>query len=114
VKLEDAKKYAMSLPGTTEEPHFDMRSWRVNHKIFATVPVERGRLHIFVDESETRACVEEDPAAFEELWWGKKLVGVRVNLSKAKTSQVGELLEDAWSRRAPKRLHKFLKGRLDS
>jgi hypothetical protein len=102
VKFDSARSQALSLPGTTEEPHFEMTSWRVNHKIFATVPPDGENLHIFLDESETRALVQEDPTAFEELWWGKKLVGVRVRLAKAKTKHVQELLEEAWRRKAPK------------
>lgn len=107
MKLADAREFALSLPSTTEEPHFEMTSWRVNHQIFATIPPEGDRLHIFVDEGETMACVQLDPIVYEELWWGKKLVGVRVNLKKAKRMQVAELLEEAWRRRAPKRLISF-------
>lgn len=62
------------------------------------IPPVGGNLHIFVNETETRASIEEDPAAYEELWWGKKLVGIRVNLSKARKR------EESWRRRASKRL----------
>ena len=102
--FDDARSFALSLPGTSEEPHFDKLSWRVDRKIFATVPPDSAHLHIFVDEAETRASVEEDPVAFEELWWGKKLVGTRVNLAGASSDRVEELLEEAWSLRAPARL----------
>ncbi len=104
MKLDDARRFAQSLPGTTEEPHFEKMSWRVVRKIFATIPPEGDRLHIFVDEAETRASVEEDPIAFEELWWGKKLVGLKVNLASAEVDRIEELLEDAWGQRAPSRL----------
>ncbi len=48
--------------------------------------------------------VAEDGTAFQELWWGKQLKGVRVSLSVARPERVAELLEEAWRRRAPKRL----------
>ena len=102
--IDDARRFALSLPGTAEEPHLEKMSWRVDRKIFATIPPEGDRLHIFVDEAETRASVEEDPIAFEELWWGKKLVGLKVNLASAEDDRVEEVLEDAWSQRAPSRL----------
>jgi hypothetical protein len=94
----------VSLPEASEEPHFDMRSFRVRGRIFATVPADETHLHVFVDEDETRAAVAEDPAAVEELWWGKQLRGVRVDLAAADATPVFELLEESWRRKAPKRL----------
>src|SRR5439155_19096500 len=81
--LEAARQFALSLPETTEEPHFEKASFRVRGKIFATVPADGEHLHIFVDEHAARALAAENPAAFEELWWGKRLTGVRVNLPAA-------------------------------
>jgi hypothetical protein len=104
VDLDEARSFALGLPETTEEPHFDMSSFRVRGRIFATVPPDGGRLHVFVDVDEIRASVAEDPAAFEELRWGKKLSGVRVTLAGVAPERVRELLEDSWRRRAPKRV----------
>jgi hypothetical protein len=101
---DQARKLALSLPEATEQPHFELWSFRVRGKIFATVPPEGDHLHVFVDDDAVRAAVQSDPAAFEELWWGKKLAGLRVNLAKAKTTAVRDLLEASWRRRAPKRL----------
>jgi hypothetical protein len=102
--LAAARELAMSLPEATEQPHFDMASWRIRGKIFATAPPDGQHLHVFVHELETKAAVAEDPAAFEELWWGKTLSGVRVILENADPERVFELLEGSWRRRAPKRL----------
>lgn len=101
--LDEARRFARSLPETTEQPHFDMTSFRVGRRIFATAPPDGRHLHVFVDEHETQASVAEDPAAFEELWWGKRLAGIRVHLAAARADRVLELLEEAWRRRAPKR-----------
>jgi hypothetical protein len=43
--LAQARQFALSLPGVTEEPHFDMTSFRVRGKIFVTVPPDGTRLH---------------------------------------------------------------------
>ena len=102
MRLEDARRFALSLPETTEEPHFDMSSYRVRGKIFATVPPDQKHLRIFVGPDEVHAAVSEFPRAFEELWWGKELSGVGVNLHAARRDVVCELLESAWRRRAPK------------
>jgi hypothetical protein len=95
---------SLALPGVTEEPHFDMISFRVRGKIFATVPPDEQHLHVFVDEEDTKACVQENPAAFEQLMWGSNARGVRVNLAAAAKDRVGELLEESWRRKAPARL----------
>jgi len=102
--LEEARDFALSLPETTEAPHFEKMSYRVAGKIFATVPADGDHLHVFVQEHEVRAVAAEYPQACEELWWGKKLAGVRVTLSAAPSELVRELLQDAWRGRAPKRL----------
>ena len=104
MKLEEARRFAMSLPGANEQPHFEKSSFRVGGKIFATVPEGGRHLHVFVDEHEARASVADDPSVFEALRWGKKLAGLRIDLRFADRETVFELLEESWRRRAPKRL----------
>lgn len=104
--LDDVRELVARLPATSESPHFDLTSFRVGTKIFATAPPTGDELRIFVDESETMACAEEAPDVFEELRWGQKLSGVRVTLSRADPLRVRELLEESWRRKAPKRLVK--------
>ena len=102
--LDAARAFALSLPGASEEPHFEMTSFRVRGKIFATVPPGGEYLHVFVDEGEIRAAVAENPAAFEPLLWGKRVRGVRVRIAAAPDERVAELLEESWRRKAPARL----------
>jgi hypothetical protein len=107
--LSQARAFALSLPGTSEEPHFDMTSFRVGGKIFATATADETRLHIFVDEGEIDATVTESAAAegsraFEPLLWGQRVRGLRVLLAAAPDDRVRELLTDAWRRKAGKRL----------
>jgi hypothetical protein len=102
--LAGTRRFALSLPGATEEPHFDMISFRVRGRIFATVPPDETRLHVFVDEADIDEYVAEDPAAFETLLWGQQVRGIRVLLAAASQDRVRELLTEAWRRKAPKRL----------
>jgi len=111
VTFEKVRRFALSLPETTEEPHFDKWSARVLGKIFVTAPTDGKHVHVFVDEDQTAAAIASKPAAFEELWWGKKLSGVRVVLAAADASAVFALVEMAWRRKAPRRLVASLDSR---
>ena len=102
--LASARRFALRLPGAGEQPHFDMNSFRVNGKIFATVPPDGGHLHVFVGEDETASCVAEDPRAFEPLRWGQRVRGLRILLAAAADDRVAELLAESWRRKASKRL----------
>jgi hypothetical protein len=102
--LATARRFALSLPETTEAPHFEMSSFRVRGKIFATVPPDREYLNVFVDELETAAAAAQNPAVYEPLRWGNQVRGLRVRLGSAPDARVMELLEEAWRRKAPKRL----------
>lgn len=102
--VTEARRFALSLPEVTEQPHFEKSSFRVRGKIFATVPVGGKHLHVFVDDAEQERMASIAPKAYEKLWWGKKIVGLRVRLPLAKSQDVKDLLRSAWERKAPKSL----------
>ena len=104
MKIEEVREYALSLPEVNEEPHFKLSSFRVRGKILATVPPEEIYLHIFVGEQRRELAVSMYPDWCEKLWWGKKVVGVRISLPHADADEVKELLRAAWELKAPKRL----------
>jgi hypothetical protein len=98
------RRLALALPEATEEPHHDMASFRVGGKIFATVPPEGDRVHVFLGADEVAAYCAEYPAQVEELWWGSKRRGCRVPLPTATPALLKEMLAEAWRSRAPRRL----------
>jgi hypothetical protein len=107
--LAQVRAFVLSLPGTCEQPHFDMTSFRVGGKIFATAPADESRLHVFVDETEVAATLAElpsgrQPAALEPLLWGQRVRGLRIVLAAAPDDRVRELLTEAWRRKAGRRL----------
>lgn len=104
MKLSEVRKIALSLPETTEEPHFNYSSFRIGGKIFATVPPEGEHVHVFVGEEQREQALALNPAFLEKLWWGKRVLGLRIALKKAKPAVVAKLLSQAWSAKAPKRL----------
>ena len=104
VSAAGVRKLALALPEAAEQPHHDMTSFRVRGKIFATMPPEGGRLHVFLAEDQVASYCAEFPGAVEELWWGKKLRGCRVLLARADQALVRELLDESWRGKAPKSL----------
>lgn len=104
ISVSRIRDFALALPGASEEPHFDMTSFRVLGRIFATVAADEARLHVFLDEDAAQGCVLEDPVAFELLRWGPRIRGVRVLLTTAGPDRVLELVEESWRRKAPRRL----------
>ncbi|HSZ36665.1 MAG TPA: MmcQ/YjbR family DNA-binding protein [Acidimicrobiales bacterium] len=104
VSAAGVRQVALALPEATEQPHHDMTSFRVRGKIFATMPPEGGRLHVFLAEDVVASYCAEFPSAVEELWWGKRLSGCRVLLRYADRALVREMLEESWRRKAPKSL----------
>ncbi len=82
ISLDDARRVALSLPEAAEQDHHGRGSFRVRGKIFATVP-DAGHLNVFIDVNEVAGVVAEWPDACAELWWGKQLRGVHVNLDHA-------------------------------
>jgi hypothetical protein len=104
MKLAQVRRYALSLPDSTEEPHFEYSSFRIRGKIFVTVPPDEEHIHIFVGDDEREQALALHPAFLEKLAWGGKVRGLRVRLSKASPSVVNQLVRAAWARKAPKRL----------
>ena len=91
---------ALDLPGAHEQDHFGRPSFRIRERIFATVP-DPEHLNVMIDAFDVDGVVRQYPAACQELWWGKKLSGVQVNIQTATTEMIRELLAAAWRRRAP-------------
>jgi hypothetical protein len=103
VTSEDARQLALALPEAVEQDHHGRPSFRVARKIFATLWDEE-HMNVMLDEGGIRTAVHHDPKTYEEVWWGKKLAAVRVNLPLVEPEALGELLTESWELRAPKRL----------
>jgi hypothetical protein len=104
MKIAQVERLALSLPQTAEAPHFDYRSFRVQGKMFVTVPPGGTHIHVFVGDEDRDWALEIGSGYVEKLWWGKKVVGVRITLAKAKAAVVERLIRAAWTRKAPKAL----------
>ena len=101
--LAQARACALGLPEAVEQDHHGMASFRIRDKIFATVP-DDAHVRIMLEDTEIRAVVAEHPDVCSEVYWGKRLSCVVVDLARATPQLVDELLTEAWARKAPKRL----------
>ena len=97
------RRLALALPEATEHDHHGRPSFRVAGRIFATL-WDEAHVNVMLDEPGVRTAVQANPDVCDELWWGKRLRGVRVDFERADEALIGELLADAWEQKAPARL----------
>ena len=103
VSLKQARQLALALPEAVEQDHHGRPSFRVAGKIFATLRDE-DHMNVMLDEGGILTAVRGDHETYEEVWWGKRVTAVRVNLRRADAQMLADLLSDAWEGKAPKRL----------
>jgi hypothetical protein len=96
----EVRDAALTLAGAGERDHHGFPSFRTARRVFATMP-DDGHLRVMLPEEEITAAVAEWPGWCSELWWGKKLTAVQVELASCDPGVVGELLEDAWRHASP-------------
>jgi hypothetical protein len=100
---EDARRLALELPEAVEQDHHGRPSFRVAGRIFAT-QWDEDHMNVMLDEGGILTAVHNEPETCEEVWWGKRLAAVRVNLRRVDAEMLESLLTDAWETKAPKRL----------
>jgi hypothetical protein len=103
VSTDEARSLALALPEAIEQDHHGRPSFRVGGRIFATLWND-ARMNVMVDEGGIRTAVADAPDVCEEVWWGKRLAAVAVDLTAADRDVLADLLTDAWEQKAPKRL----------
>jgi hypothetical protein len=97
--IEEVRSFALSLADAVEAPHHGRTSFRVRGKIFATAPQNGESLNVFVNDESAYAAVAEFSEWCQLLYWGKRLVGVKITLARSDGDAIRELLEEAWARR---------------
>ncbi len=105
ITSELARKLALALPEAIEQDHHGRPSFRVGGRIYATLWDER-HMNVMLDEPGILTATQADPQTCSEVWWGKRLAAVRVDLSVATAQQLKTLLADAWEGKAPARLRR--------
>jgi hypothetical protein len=103
VTHDDVRAIALALPEAVEQDHHGRPSFRVDGKIFATL-WSPTHMNVMLDEHGILAAAEEAPDSCAPLYWGKRLAAVQVELAKATAPLAADLLQEAWSLNAPRRL----------
>lgn len=99
------RRLALRLSEAVEQDHHGFPSFRVGGRIFATVPAP-DRLRVVLDEPGIRTAVESNPDVCAAFYWGRRLACVEVDLARADTELVRDLLADAWEHQEGKRRHR--------
>lgn len=102
MNIAAVRQYALALEATTEEPHHNYASFRVRGKIFVTVPPDEAFIHVFVGEEDREQALAMHPEFLEKLWWGSKVLGLRVRLDGALPAVVQALVTRAYDTRVAK------------
>ena len=98
---DDVRAIALSLHSAEEAGHHGRPSFRVRGRIFATLWTP-AKLNVMLDREEILAATQAHPDACSEFLWGGVPRAVQVDLPAAPPELVRELLEEAWTRAAPR------------
>ena len=98
----EARALALALDGAVEADHHGKPSFRVDQKIFATL-WDAEHMNVMLDHDGILTAVQAHPESCAERWWGQRLAAVSVDLRTVPRELLGELLADAWERRAAPR-----------
>ncbi|WP_374585863.1 MmcQ/YjbR family DNA-binding protein [Pseudoduganella sp.] len=101
MKFATVRAFALALPGASEAPHHHYGSFRVNGKIFATVPPDQQSINVFIPEARREEVLALHSGFAEKLLWGGRVVGVRLQLAAADAATVKQLVREAWAHKSP-------------
>ena len=104
-QLKFLREFALSLPETTEEPHFEKTSFRVKKKIFATYDNKNNRVCLKFSEIDQNVFSSIDNSSIFPVpnKWGKQ-GWTFVQLDKVRKEVLIDALTTAYCEVAPKKL----------
>lgn len=98
VTINQFKKLALSLPGASEEPHFEKTSFRVKKKIFATLSEENSMGVVKLSEIDQSVFSAFDRSVIFPVdnKWGKQ-GWTAINLKKVRKDMLEDALTSAYN-----------------
>ena len=100
--LARLRRLCLALPEAEERETWETPTFRVRGKIFVTIPPEETHLHVFIGEEDREQALAMHPACVEKLFWGSKVLGLRVDLARATPAVVKALVVKAYETRVRK------------
>ncbi|GAA5061163.1 MmcQ/YjbR family DNA-binding protein [Streptomyces similanensis] len=102
---EDVRRVALSLPDTTEKTAWNMPTFRVAGKMFATVPDDETSIAVRCPKEEREELVLAEPEKFWVAAHEAQFAWVRVRLAALEDEgELRDILADSWRQAAPGRL----------
>ncbi len=98
------RKIALALPGVAEGSSYGTTGYRVRGKLFARMRDDDETVVLRIDAAERDLLLEADPETFYITDHYRDHPWVLVRLAAVQPAELRELLEQAWLRRAPKKL----------
>ncbi len=107
IPIEDFRRFALSLPEAGEAKHFDLASFQVKKKIFATLNAPEGRATIRLSPEDQYAFCAVSQGAMYPVpnRWGH-YGWTHIDLEKGDWEMCRDALQAAWWGVAPKTLQK--------
>jgi YjbR len=104
VEIETFRTWALSLPGVTEQPHFNLASFRVNSKIFATLWQDENRAMLKLSLVSQSVFCSYNSAVFFPVpgGWGRK-GATFVDLGKVRKDMFKDALTTAFNETSAKK-----------
>jgi predicted DNA-binding protein (MmcQ/YjbR family) len=114
VNIQTLRSIALSLPETTEEPHFEKTSFRVKKKIFATYDDIQKRVCIKLTEIEQDIYCNINPQIIYPVKnkWGKQ-GWTLIDLQHIERKLLIDAIKSAYCTIAPKKLATQISGLVD-
>ena len=105
ISIEQARKAALSFPETEEKPHFDLTSFRIKNKIFATIHADKNHMMVKLSAIDQSVFCSYDKDVIFPVpgGWGK-LGATFINLKKVKKTMFLDAIKTAWKTTAPAKL----------
>lgn len=105
ISIDQIRAIALSLPETTEEPHFEKTSFRIKKKIYATFDQKTNRVVLKLSQVDQDVFSSAPGRAIYPLpnKWGKQ-GWTQVEMSKVNRALFTDALTTAYCEVAPKKL----------